>query len=134
VVAALLLLSRVSDILLFLTLANSLANGRDEGIGISPLRHDRLSREPGSRARQIILTHPEARVSGAIYLSHHPAKIFELRQDSSHRGCVCFGVPRDIHATHFSEMEGKFVPGPEQGSCLGDLLAQEICGFSITAS
>ena len=71
-------------------------------------------------------------MSSAIYLSRHPAKIFELGQDSSHRCRVCFGVPHDIHATHFSESEGKFVPGPEQGSCLGDLSAQELFGFSIT--
>ena len=36
-------------------------------------------------------------MSSAIYFSRHPAKIFELGQDPSHCGCVCFGVPHDIH-------------------------------------
>ena len=32
-------------------------------------------------------------MSSAIYLSHHPAKIFELGHNCSQCGCACFGVP-----------------------------------------
>ena len=48
-------------------------------------------------------------MSGAIYLSRHPAKIFELGQDSSHCGRVCFGVPS--HSWHHS---GKSWEHPDQ--------------------
>ena len=48
-------------------------------------------------------------MSSAIYLSRHPAKIFELGQDSSHCGRVCFGVPS--HSWHHS---GKSWEHPDQ--------------------